>query len=206
VAAGEISQVEAMRQMKRDAVHEKVTALPKGRFRVLYADPPWKYGDERKDDNVGNAKGAEKFGPAERHYPPLSLTELCSMDVKSRVAEDAVLFLWSTSPLLPDALEVIKAWGFTYKTSFVWDKVRHNFGHYNSVRHEFLLVATRGSCKPDSSKLYDSVVQVERTSEHSRKPEEFRQIIDDLYRHGSRLELFARGVTPNNWKTWGGEK
>jgi hypothetical protein len=75
----------------------------------------------------------------------MPIAELCALDVKARAADDAVLFLWVTSPMLEVSFQVIKAWGFQYKTSFVWDKVKHNFGHYNSLRHEFLLICTRGS-------------------------------------------------------------
>lgn len=92
---------------------------------------------------------------------------------------------------MPDAFEVIKAWGFTYKSSFVWDKVKHGMGHYNSVRHELLLIATKGSCTPDCVDRIDSVQSIERT-EHSVKPEEFRRLIDFMYPHGERLEMFAR--------------
>jgi N6-adenosine-specific RNA methylase IME4 len=85
---------------------------------------------------------------------------------------------------------VVRAWGFTCKAHFVRDKVRHNMGHYNSVRHELLLICTRGSCVPDAPKLYDSVQAVERDGQHSQKPEEFRGIA--LYGSGNRIELFAR--------------
>ena len=74
-------------------------------------------------------------------------------------------------------------------------------GHYNSVRHEFLLVCTRGSCLPDVPKLFDSVQSVERTA-HSEKPAEFREIISTLYPHGNRIELFARQTT-EGWTTYG---
>ena len=73
----------------------------------------------------------------------------------------------------------------------MWDKVKHNMGHYNSVRHEFLLIGVRGSCQPDENQLFDSVQSIERT-EHSAKPEEFRNIIQTLYPYGTRIELFAR--------------
>jgi N6-adenosine-specific RNA methylase IME4 len=99
---------------------------------------------------------------------------------------------------------VFTAWGFAYKASFVWDKVKHNMGHYNSVRHEFLLVCTRGSCTPDAAQLFDSVQSVERTA-HSAKPEIFRTIIDTLYPIGRRLELFARGQAAAGWSIWGNE-
>ena len=112
--------------------------------------------------------------------------------------------MWATCPLLEDALELCKAWGFKYKAQFIWDKIKHNMGHYNSVRHELLLICTKGSCTPDNVKLFDSVQSIERT-EHSRKPEEFRQIIDTLYVHGSKIELFARGKAVDNWEVWGNE-
>jgi len=128
---------------------------------------------------------------------------LCALDVRGLAADDAVLFLWATSPLIEQAFTVMHAWGFTYKAMFIWDKVKHNFGHYNSVRHELLLLCTKGSCVPDEQKLFDSVQSIERT-EHSTKPEEFRQIIDTLYTHGRRIELFARRQTPG-WEVWGNE-
>jgi N6-adenosine-specific RNA methylase IME4 len=133
----------------------------------------------------------------------MSLTELEAMPIRDLASTDAVLFLWATSPLLPEALRLCIAWGFAYKASFVWDKVSHNMGHYNSVRHEFLLICTRGSCVPDSSKLTDSVVSVKRT-EHSRKPVEFYDIIEEMYQHGPKVELFARGKR-EGWKQHGNE-
>jgi len=84
----------------------------------------------------------------------------------------------------------------------VWDKIKHNMGHYNSVRHEFLLVCTRGSCLPDTPTLYDSVQSIERSQTHSEKPEEFRKIIEALYTRGDRLELFARARVPG-WTAYG---
>lgn len=160
------------------------------RYRVIYADPPWSYSDKQ---NI------EVLGGAEKHFPTMALDEICGLPVPS--AEDAVLFIWVTSPLLEEVFKVIRAWGFRYKSSFVWDKVAHNMGHYNSVRHEFLLICTKGSCTPDIPRLFDSVVSIERT-EHSRKPAEFREMIDTLYTHGNRLELFAREA-PEGWDVWG---
>jgi N6-adenosine-specific RNA methylase IME4 len=166
-----------------------------GKYRIIYADPPWKYGDPL---------GIEGYKiSAEQHYPVMSIAELCELPIKDMAEDNSVLFLWATSPLIEETFEVIRAWGFEYKTSFVWDKVKHNMGHYNSVRHEFLLVCTRGSCLPDNPKLYDSVQTIERT-DHSVKPEEFRNIIDDLYTTGKRIELFARRQV-DNWECWGNE-
>jgi len=173
------------------------TPPPEGTYRVLYADPPWQYGDTRE--------GLKSYGPAEKFYPTMSTRELMDMPVSELADENAVLFMWATSPMLPDALQVLEAWGFVYKSSFVWDKVRHNFGHYNSVRHELLLIGTRGSCLPDSGRLFDSVVAVDKTSIHSQKPPIFREMIDELYTWGPRIELFLRGDAPDGWAGWGNE-
>src|SRR3990167_584411 len=164
-----------------------------GHYRVIYADPPWEYGNTMPD----------YFHEQRDHYKLLTEKEIAAMPVKDIAEDNAVLFLWVTSPILEEAFEVIKAWGFEYKASFVWDKVKHNMGHYNSVRHEFLLVCTRGSCTPETLKLYDSVVSIERT-EHSVKPAEFRQMIDSLYPSGNRIELFAR-ESVDGWDIYGNE-
>lgn len=181
---------------KLDRDTREPAPLPTEQYRVLYVDPPWQYSN----------KGLDYYGHAEWHYPTMSIAELCDMadELKDCTASDAVLFLWVTSPMLEDSFKVIRAWGFQYKTSFVWDKVRHNYGHYNSVRHELLLVCTRGSCTPDVAKLFDSVQSIERTDEHSEKPEQFREIIDTIYTRGERLELFARREI-DGWNSWGNE-
>lgn len=198
VRKGAIRPAEAHRQMKKDQVAGKVAALPIDKFSVIYADPPWSYGDGRTGDRM-TATGAL------HHYPTMSMEELKALDVQRLTAEDSVLFLWATSPLLPEGLELAKSWGFKYKGCFIWDKVKHNLGHYNSVRHEFLLICTRGSCTPEKTKLYDSVQSIQRTGKHSEKPEEFRSIIQTLYPSGKKIELFRRGKAPKGWVAWGNE-
>ena len=150
-------------------------------------------------------EGSDAYGRAERHYPTMTIDELCALPIADRVEDDAVLFLWVTSPLLSACWPVIEAWGFTYKTSIVWDKVAHNFGHYVSVRHEFLLICTRGSCTPDNpTPMPDSVVSERRSDEHSEKPESFRQLVEQLYPIGRRLELFGRASTAG-WTVYGNQ-
>jgi len=195
---GEVSINAAVKDVRRKQKRAGVTAgtasVPTGKYRIVYADPPWQY---------GNA-GLTEYGHAESHYPTMPLSDLCAMPVQEWTEDDAVLFLWATSPMLEDAFQVIRAWGFKYKTSFVWDKVKHNFGHYNSVRHEFLLVCTRGSCTPDAAKLFDLVQTIERSKRHSEKPQEFRQIIETLYPRGARLEIFAR-ARHSGWSAFGNQ-
>jgi N6-adenosine-specific RNA methylase IME4 len=166
------------------------------KFRIIYADPAWSYNDKQETPMLGGAS---------KHYNTMSVSEISNLPVKNISEKDAVLFLWVTSPLLEDAFEVIKSWGFKYKTSFIWDKVKHNMGHYNSVRHELLLIATKGSCVPDNKKLYDSVQSIERNDNHSEKPIEFLNIIDDLYLYGNKLEMFCRKIKKQNWYGWGNE-
>jgi N6-adenosine-specific RNA methylase IME4 len=168
----------------------------KEKFRIIYSDPAWSYNDKQDTPQLGGAA---------KHYNTMSVSEICSLPVNQISENDSVLFLWVTSPLLEDAFTVIKAWGFKYKTSFVWDKVKHNMGHYNSVRHEMLLIATKGSCTPDNKKLYDSVQSIERNDNHSEKPIEFLNIIDDLYNYGNKLEMFCRNIKKDKWYGWGNE-
>lgn len=197
LAGKELTSI-GMLRLARIVVAEETRAgasdLPDSKYRVVYADPPWRY------DN----KGMENYGHAERHYSTMTNEEIQQMKVANIICDDAVLFLWVTSPMLPQAFPIIESWGFVYKASFVWDKVRHNYGHYNSVRHEHLLIATRGSCTPDLRKLYDSVQKIERSKTHSQKPEEFREIIDTLYPHGNRIELFAT-TEAEGWDRWGSQ-
>jgi N6-adenosine-specific RNA methylase IME4 len=197
VAAGQSSIKKVYTQIQKAERLEKnkATEWPKGKYRVIYADPPWQYGDERAGGNHGGAVD---------HYNTMGINELKNMPIVSLAEDNAVLFLWATAPLLPEALELINAWGFKYKTNFIWDKVKHNMGHYNSVRHELLLIATKGSCTPDNVQLFDSVQSIKRTDRHSEKPEEFRKIIDTLYTYGNKLEMFARKQV-EGWEVFGNE-
>lgn len=192
-------EVQSWRRSERAAGKFEPGEIPAGLYRVWYADPPWQYSD------AGVIDERETYGRAERHYPTMSISELCAMGpaIRALSAPDAVLFLWVTSPLLFECAPVIDAWGFGYKASIVWDKVGHNFGHYVSVRHELLLICTRGSCTPDATELVDSVISIERTT-HSTKPPAFRELIDRLYLGGDRIELFARAPAPG-WAAWGNE-
>lgn len=202
VERGEKTIAQVTREIRREEILTKTPAAPTGKYRVLYCDPPWKYGDSGIISKDGIT---EAYTKAETHYPTMSIAELCALPIREIAKADAVLWLWTTSPLLAESFDVIKAWGFTYKASMIWYKVRHNVGHYVSVRHELLLICTRGSCLPDVATLYPSVQTIERTKEHSAKPEEFRAIIDTIYPRGERIELFARGHAPKGWAMWGNE-
>lgn len=182
--------VQLRREGIREAISKKVD-WPTGKYRVIYTDPPWQYSNAMPE---GTTKPDD-------HYPTMPISTIAELPVGDLALDNSVLFLWVPSPLLEDAFRVINAWGFKYKTSFVWDKIKHNRGLYNSIRHEFLLIAVKGSCQPDTPRLYDSVQPIER-NEHSAKPEFFRELIDTLYPYGPRIELFAtREVT--GWDNYG---
>lgn len=172
---------------------KEIAPLPPGKFRVLLADPPWEYGDKRGGD----------YGGAENHYPTMATAAICAMPVQEKVGRDAVCFVWATVPLLPDAVRVMEAWGFEYKTHFVWDKQKPFYGHYSHVRHELLLLGTKGSCVPDGGK-WASVITVDRSEVHSQKPSQFYELIESMYKSGPYVELFAR-ETRDGWSSWGNE-
>lgn len=171
-------------------------AVLRGKFRVVYADPPWLYGD-RPPSGSG----------AIDHYPGMTIDQMCELPVLAHLERDAVLFMWVTAPLLlqnPGPREVIEAWGFEPKTGLVWDKVLSAGGHYVAVKHEHLIIATRGSCTPDRpTPQPDSVQTIRRSDEHSAKPEEFRQMIEKLY-EGPYLELFGRQPR-KGWSVFGND-
>lgn len=189
--------VNMVKRGELEKMREKEAApFPGGKYSVIYADPPWEYNSGDQHTNV------EQRTVLGIHYSSMSIKEICALPVRDISSNNAALFLWVTSPLLAECFEVITAWGFTYKASMVWDKVKHNVGHYVSVRHEFLLICTKG-VMPHIPNLVDSVYEEPRT-EHSRKPEYFRKVIETMYPNEKRIELFARQRT-EGWDVWGNE-
>jgi N6-adenosine-specific RNA methylase IME4 len=139
----------------------------------------------------------------ENHYPTLPLTEI--KDLKPPAAEDAVLFLWAVNCLLPEALEVISAWEFNYKSNLVWVKPSLGLGYWTRNPHELLLFATRGNVPlPESDQRPDSVIEAKR-GRHSQKPAAVYALIERAYPQHSKLELFARGTPRPGWHAWGNE-
>jgi N6-adenosine-specific RNA methylase IME4 len=200
VARHEGLTVSEFRREVRSRSRRKVIegqARLEGQFRVIYADPPWTYGNSQPSSSN-----------AQRHYPGMTIEQLCALPVAAHALPDAVLHLWTTAPMLyenPGPREVIEAWGFTPKTQRIWNKVDHNFGHYYSVMHEILIVATRGSCTPDRpTPMLPSVVTERRGHrEHSEKPESFRQDIVKQW-DGPYLELFGRKKV-EGWTVFGND-
>jgi len=174
----------------------KTPELPKGVFDVIYSDPPWEY------SNTGLTGMIEK----QEHYHTLSIEKLCDMTIP--IAKNAVMFLWVTNPMVEVAFQVIKAWGFEYKTNIVWVKrnlKKTGIGFYVRGQHELLFICVRGSFLPKSKEMIPSVLEAD-IREHSRKPDEAREIIEKLYPGCRYLELFARHQKERRgWTYWGNE-
>lgn len=160
-------------------------------FPILYVDPPWRY--EHAPDE-GRA--------IENHYPTMTAAELAAM--KPPAADNAVILMWATSPKLAEALDLMRAWGFDYRTCMVWVKDRIGMGYYARQRHELLLIGRRGSgLVPDDDRRPDSVVQAPR-GEHSAKPHTFYDLIESMWPQIPKVELFARNSRAG-WAAWGNQ-
>ena len=161
------------------------------KYQIIYADPPWRY-DFCKDN-------ADKV---EVHYPTMTLQHICALKIPSE--DNAVLYLWATAPKLLEALEVMKAWGFNYKTSAIWDKGWIGMGYWFRGQHELLLVGIKGKFSPPIPILRESSVYREKKNKHSKKPQYFRELIDKQFPDKTKLELFARQRNIG-WDAWGNE-
>lgn len=205
--AGVTSINAAFMAVRRDTKRQDHRALiaatlpfPTGTYRTLLLDPPWGY--------------RQRSGPhgAIDHYPTMTTAELAALPVGDLAAEDAVLLLWATWPMLPDALALIAAWGFTYKSALPWVKVfgeaqsdaplRPHWGTGFWVRacSEPLLIATRGAARPPAN---PHLGLLSHRFEHSRKPDSAYELAEQF--SGPYMELFARGVPRPGWTTWGAE-
>jgi len=187
VRKGETSINAAYIQINRAEKHENTPVLPDGKFDVIYADPPWKYdfcleGDPRQ------------------HYQVMSTQKICELQIPA--VNDAILFLWATNPKLEDALRVIKAWGFKYKTNLVWVKNRKGPGYYFQSKHELLLIAKRGEIPPPTGANRPPSVLVIDQQQHSQKPTELYNLIETMYPNRKYLELFATEKR-EKWTSWG---
>jgi N6-adenosine-specific RNA methylase IME4 len=197
----------------RKTKHKKIAAKATlqlshyGPFPLIYADPPWKWGHFGELDNENEAG---KGRTPDQHYPTLTYDEIKDFRVSGKLISeiahrDAALFLWCTSANIEVALEVIKAWGFTYKAHAVWVKDKSGLGLVFRNKHEPLLYATRGNM-PGPQYQPPSVFAYPR-GRHSAKPPEIRAEIEKMYPDFSastRLELFAR-ETVEGWTCHGFE-
>jgi len=188
-----------MKDSYRLAISEKrkrVLDWPTGKYGAIYADPAWKF-KTWSDKGLGRAP----------KYDTMTTDQIKSLPVSDLAAEDSVLFLWVTFPMLKDGLETIESWGFTYKTcAFSWIKadegnVWAGTGYWTRANSEVCLLATKGHPKRLNADVRQSIIEPRR--EHSRKPDCVPGRIERLVA-GPYLELFARTTRPG-WVSWGNQ-
>lgn len=168
------------------------------KYNIIYADPPWSYKDKKCNGN------------AISHYNTMNINDLKKMNINDYADKNCVLFMWVTYPLLQEGLDLIKAWGFKYKTiGFQWVKLNKKnnkpffgLGRWTRGNTECCLIATKGKPKRINNNISQLVFSPIR--EHSRKPDEVRELIVKLLGDLPRIELFAR-TTPQGWDVMGNE-
>lgn len=172
-----------------NALVESIRSGEREPFSCIYADPPWRYGNQ-------GTRGA-----TDNHYTTMTVEEISALPVSEMVAEQAHLHLWVTSVFLPDAFDLMRSWGFEYKSYLVWDKPQFGLGNYWRGPCELLLLGVRGQLQFLDHSI-KAILREDRTR-HSAKPDAFRQLIERVS-PGPRLEMFARRATPG-WTAWGNE-
>lgn len=157
-------------------------------FGTIYADPPWLYDNQGTRAATGN------------HYRGMTVDDLCALPIEKLAARDAHLHLWTTNGFLFECPRLFAAWGFEFRSSFVWVKPTIGIGNYWRNSHEFLLTAVRGDAKSFKDKSLKSWIECGR-GRHSAKPDQVREMIQKAS-PGPRLELFGRRQA-NGWAVWG---
>lgn len=184
-------------------------ALPEKKYAIIYADPPWDYNGKLQFDK--SSKSAENIdfnrnifiSSAEFKYPTLRLEQLVQIKVQDICLPDCLLFLWTSSPHLVQAIKLGEAWGFEYRTvAFVWDKMCHNPGKYTLSNCELCLVFKHGRIPlPRGARNVQQLIRAPR-KRHSQKPDEVRDAIARMWPTQDRIELFSR-KSSKGWDTWG---
>jgi N6-adenosine-specific RNA methylase IME4 len=191
----EKTEAKRLRREEREAALGRLQhAMPEKEYGIIYADPPWRFEPWSRETGMDRA--------ADNHYPTMLTEDIKRLQVPA--ANDCVLFLWATVPMLPEALEVMTAWGFTYKSQIIWVKNKPSHGYWFKAMHEILLVGTKGNVPaPAPGSQPPSVIEAP-IGKHSEKPEWFRTFIANMFPSLPRIELFARSQSPS-WDSWGNE-
>ncbi len=169
----------------------KEKPLPNGKYNVILADPPWRY-------EFSETMNRE----IENHYPTMSLEEIKALKIPAE--DNSILLLWTTAPKVEETIQVLNAWGFTYRTCAIWDKEKMGMGYWFRIQHELLLVGLKGSFPaPEPENRQPSVIRSPRAA-HSSKPVIVHEMIERMFPEGKYLELFARSERPG-WTSWGNE-
>ncbi len=177
------------------------------KYKIIYADPAWKF----KNYSDKWHKDRKESRWVEKEYPCMTFEDMCKIPVRDFTEKDAVCFMWVTFPKLKEGIALLEAWGFEYKTmAFTWikknKKAGTNFwgmGFYTRANAEICILGTKGKVLPRLSHSVHSVIE-SPIREHSRKPDEARDKIVELFGDLSRIELFARNKS-KGWDVWGNE-
>ncbi len=169
-------------------------ALPNKRYGVIYADPEWRFEVYSRESGMDRS--------ADNHYPTSETDAICARPVQDIAADDCVLFLWATVPMLPDALRVMAAWGFEYKSHAVWLKHKVGTGYWFRNQHELLLVGTRGNVPAPAMGTQFVSVNSAAVTAHSEKPASFYAMIESYFPNLPKIELNAR-IAREGWDRWG---
>jgi N6-adenosine-specific RNA methylase IME4 len=203
VFASEASpQERAAEKQARRAQHEaelatKIRDLPNKRFGVILADPEWRF--VPWSEETGSDRSAAN------HYATSRLEDIKKRDVQSIAADDCVLALWATVPMLPQALEVMKAWGFDYRSHCVWLKDRAGTGYWFRNAHELLLIGVKGDVPaPAPGTQWESAFDAD-IGQHSEKPEEVYHLLEVYFPSLPKIELNARKPARPGWEVWGAD-
>ena len=189
---------------------DEIKNLKVNKYEIIYADPPWHY-----TRNMDKASKRIKLKPGTRGinvpYDTMESEDIAALHVKDLLEEDAACFMWTTDAHLPSAIEIMKAWGFKYKTiAFVWEKQYANGNAVNMMApwtnkcYEICLFGTKGAMTKHlgSNRISQKVVTVRGT--HSSKPEEVAHRIEQMFPDLKKIELFARRHRPG-WDVWGND-
>ena len=179
------------RKTSREAIAWKKVSDPKGQYDLILCDPPWQY-------DFSETSNRE----IENQYPTMTVEEL--ENLKIPLSDDCVLFLWATAPKLREAISMIDAWGFQYKTHAIWDKTKIGMGYWFRGQHELLLVATRGNVSPPEQSDRVSSIFTEARTRHSAKPSCVYEWIESAFPNLTKCEMFCRAPRAG-WAAWGNE-
>ena len=175
--------------------------FPNKKYNIIYSDPAWYF---KTYSNKGEKRSALQ------HYSCMSISDICNLPINNIADDDCILFIWVIDPMLPEAMEVIKAWGFKYKTvAFTWVKQNKKsdgyftgLGYWTRANPEMCLLATKGKPKRISKSVRQLIIS--KLQHHSKKPDCVRNKIIELCGDLPRIELFARQKI-NGWDCWGNE-
>lgn len=196
IQSGAISINKAYSDIRREEKRVEIKIAPPkqldGCYDVIYADPPWNYNFAETESRA-----------IENHYPTMDLEDIKNIKVPS--AENSALFLWVTAPKLEEGLQVLNAWGFTYKTCAVWDKEIIGMGYWFRGQHEILLVGIKGNFKTPAPEHRESSVYKEKRTQHSKKPTHYYEWIEKAFPNQRYLEMFSRNKHNDKWEVWGNQ-